>query len=248
MSREVCSQARSSVRSTNALSQPDRTAFSTAARNSESTRSQPSQRARRTTAADLTRLLDADAVDLRDVGDAIRVHPELEATVLKLCEFLALLPGIPVATVEEAAIVLGKDRLRVVVHAWSVSQWSGDARCRSQAGIAADIPDYAVRSQTNEAAPAAIAAERRKHFLSSEFSAEILHLAQLFHWTRGDAVSFANNAGEDYTHRLDLELKHAAHLTNLLVRDLLSLVSLVEPADLSPEQEALLEEILQVRS
>jgi hypothetical protein len=185
MSEAVYSQARSSVRTKSRSSQPDAGIVPTAARDSGSARRQPSQYARSVAASDLTMLLDADAVDLRDVGDAIRVYPELQSLVLKLCEFLALSPGVRISSVEEAAIVLGKDRLRIVVHAWSVNQ---------------------------------------------------------------DAVSFENSTGENCRRRLDLELRQVTHLSNLLVRDLLSLVSLVNPADLSPEQEAMLQHILQAQS
>jgi len=244
MSQAVCSQPRSAVQIKNAASQPDGRIVPAAARNGNSAHSQPSRGARSAAASDLTRLLDADAVDLRDVGDAVRVHPELEALVLKLCDFLALSPGVPVSSVEEAAIVLGKDRLRIVVHAWSVNQWAEEAA----RGPQPEFSDVTMNHQESTAVPAAGAAmteERHTRFLSTEFSAELLGLANFFHWARRDAVSFVNSSGENYAHRLDLELRQAAQLTNLLVRDLLSLVSSVNPAGLSPEQEAMLQEILQ---
>jgi hypothetical protein len=193
-------------------------------------------------------LLHADAVDLRDVGDAIRVHPGLESLVLELCEFLALSPGVPVASVEEAVIVLGTDRLRTVVHAWSDYQWSGDAFDEPQRETPAQIPNVATRSRASSPASAGSTAGRRTLFLSNELSDLIIELANLFHWTRRDGVSFVNSAGENYAHRLELELKRATRLTDLLVRDLLSVVSLAGTEDLSQEQEALLQEILQARS
>jgi len=247
MSQAVCSQPRSAVQFKNAPLQPDASIVSTAARNGNSAHSQPSRGARSAAASDLNRLLDADAVDLRDVGDAVRIHPELEALILKLCDFLALSPGVPVASVEEAAIVLGKDRLRIVVHAWSVNQWAGEAARGPQAGFS-DVTMHHQESAPVPTAGAATTEERHTRFLSAEFSTEMLGLANFFHWARRDAVSFVNRAGENHVHRLDLELRQAAQLTDLLVRDLLSLVSLVNPADLSPEQQAMLQEILQVRS
>jgi hypothetical protein len=248
MSQAVRSELRSSVRTKNGHSQPAGSACSTIARNGGSVRSQRSQDARRATAVDLTRLLDAGTVDLRGVGDAIRVHPELESLVLKLCELLVLSPGVAVASAEEAAIVLGTDRLRTVVHAWSVNEWTGDVFDGPQSETPTEISNVEARSHAGSPATARIAAGRRTLFLSSEFSAEILDLASLFHWAQRDAVSFVNSAGENYADRLDLELKRAARLTDLLVRDLLSVVSLASVEDLSPEQEALLQEILQARS
>jgi HDOD domain len=158
-------------------------------------------------------MLEADAVDLRDVGDAIRIQPELEVLVLNLCNSLALSPGVPVSNAEEAVIVMGKDRLRIVVQAWSVNQWTGDDR-------------NAPRPET---------------------SAEILGLANCFQWARRTVVSLANSGDEYHRHRLDLELKQATRLTNLLVKDLLILVSSMNPAGLTARQEAVLQEILQAR-
>ena len=74
--------------------------------------------------ADSLRELDsifcAHTVDLRRVSDAVRARPDLEALVLRLTASLALSPELPIATVEEAAVVLGRDRLRVLVHTWAL--------------------------------------------------------------------------------------------------------------------------------
>jgi hypothetical protein len=244
MPQGVCSQPRGSVPTRSGTSHLDSSMLSSVARSSNSGPGQPAQGACSATASDLITLLDADAVDLRDVGDAIRLHPELESLVLKLCAFPALSPGVPVSRVEEAAIVLGKDRLRIVVRAWSANQWMGD-RSREPGP---EIPEVSQRGPEGSPALTGSAEGRHAAFLSTEFPAEILDLANFFHWTRRDAVSFVNSAGDDFSHRLDLELRKTAHLANLLVRDLLPVVSLVNPVDLSPEQEAILQEILRVRS
>jgi HDOD domain len=76
----------------------------------------------------LTRLLEADPVDLAEAGDAIRALPDLEAVLLKLCDSPTLASGIAVCNAEEAAIVLGKDRLRILVRTWSARQL-GDGSC-----------------------------------------------------------------------------------------------------------------------
>jgi hypothetical protein len=244
MRQAVCSQPRGSAETRSGTSHVGSGMLSSVARNSNSAHGQPSPGACSASVSDLITLLDADAVDLRDVGDAIRLHPELESLVLKLCAFPALSPGVPVSRVEEAAIVLGKDRLRIVVRAWSANQWTSDRSRES----APEIPEVAQRGPEGSPAPTASAEGRHAAFLSTGYSEEILDLANFFHWARRDAVSFANSAGDDFSHRLDLELRNTAHLANLLVRDLLPLVSLVNPVDLSPEQEAILQEILQARS
>lgn len=75
--------------------------------------------AHRAAVSKLTTLLEADPVALADIGEAIRAHADLESLVMRLCGSLALTCGIPVSSVEEAAIVLGKDRLNILVRAWS---------------------------------------------------------------------------------------------------------------------------------
>jgi len=241
MSQAACSQPRDAVQTKNRPSRPDSSRLSTVARHNDSGRGQPWEHARSAATSDLIRLLAADAVDLREVGDAIRVHPELESLVLQLCDFLVLSPGVPVSSVEEAAIVLGKDRLRIVVHAWSLNRCTGDACSAPQSGIA----ELAAEHQENGAAPAPMTDNVLTPFLSAEFSEEILKLANLFHWVWRDALSVASGAGENHAAGVDNELKQAALLTNLLVRDLLSLVSTLKLTDMNSEQEAVPPEIVQ---
>jgi len=73
-------------------------------------------------AEELENLLAASPVDLKRVGDAVRAHPDFEALVLRLAVSLALSEDIPPATVEEAVVVLGTTRMRVLVHLWAMSQ------------------------------------------------------------------------------------------------------------------------------
>jgi hypothetical protein len=85
--------------------------------------------------ARIATLLDSDAIDLTGISDAIRERPGLQELVLALSESLALAPGKPAGTVEEAAIVLGKNRLRILVRAWSLARNRGAAACEwSQPG------------------------------------------------------------------------------------------------------------------
>ena len=243
MSQLVCGQPRSTDPAKNAFPHSESSTHSTADRNGNSVADRSSNGGRRAAAASLMRLLEADAVDLRNVGDAIRVHPELESLVLELCNLLVLAPEDPASSVEEAAIVLGKERLRTVVHVWSANQWAGEVGLGPQPANR----DVAAGNQNSGRVPGGTIDGRPASFLWSEFSAEVLDLASFFHWARRDLVSFVNGGGENHARRLDLELRHASHLTDLLVRDLLSLISLLNPAVLSPEQEAAFLETSQVR-
>ena len=85
----------------------------------------------------LTMLLEADPLDLTHVGDAIRAHPDLESLILKVCDSLALTLGFPVCGAEEAAIVLGRDRLRILVRAWSARQFGESSGGAYASGILA---------------------------------------------------------------------------------------------------------------
>jgi hypothetical protein len=243
MSQVLCSQPRRTAGTKNGISHPECSIHSSGARNGNSTHGLPSNGVRRSAGEDLLRLLDADAVDLRSVGDAIRIHPELESLILKLCDLLVLTSEDPASSVEEAAIVLGKERLRIVVQAWSANRWTDEVRIEPQTENLQAAPS----SQSSGAVPAGVIDGRPARFLSSEFSAEILELDNLFQSARRDVVSFLDTGGESCGRRLDRELRQAAHLTDLLVRDLLSLISLASPAIPSPKQEPVPQDGLQVR-
>jgi len=68
----------------------------------------------------LTRILNADPVDLARVSEEIRGQPGLEALVLRLAASLVLSEEGSILKLEEAAVVLGTDRLRVLTHMWSL--------------------------------------------------------------------------------------------------------------------------------
>jgi hypothetical protein len=69
--------------------------------------------------ARLTRLLIAAPIDLAGISDEIRRHPDLEAIILRLGVALLLSPDEPLSTVEEAVVVLGTSRLRILIDLWS---------------------------------------------------------------------------------------------------------------------------------
>jgi hypothetical protein len=71
----------------------------------------------------LTELLVSAPIDLAGISDEIRRHPDLQSLVLRLGVSLVLSPEEPLSTVEEAVVVLGTNRLRVLIDLWS----SGDA-------------------------------------------------------------------------------------------------------------------------
>jgi HDOD domain-containing protein len=71
-------------------------------------------------AASLTTLLNAAPVDLCRVSEEMRAHPDLQALVMRLACYLSFSPDTVGTTIEEAVIVVGTDRLRVLVYLWSL--------------------------------------------------------------------------------------------------------------------------------
>lgn len=69
-------------------------------------------------AATLTSLLALDTLELGRISDEIRIYSGLEDMVMRLSRSLMLSPDLPPGSVEGAAILLGADRLRVLVHSW----------------------------------------------------------------------------------------------------------------------------------
>ncbi|HKQ88572.1 MAG TPA: HDOD domain-containing protein [Candidatus Acidoferrales bacterium] len=67
----------------------------------------------------LTDLLVSAPIDLASISDEIRRHCGLADLVLRLGVSLVLSPDEPLTTVEEAVVVLGTSRLRMLIDIWS---------------------------------------------------------------------------------------------------------------------------------
>jgi hypothetical protein len=93
---------------------------------------------KREAVAHLNSLLVCAPIDLAGISDEIRRHPNLESLILRLGVSLALSPDEPLNTVEEAVVVLGTSRLRVLIDLWSsmrdMQAESGESQQNSAAG------------------------------------------------------------------------------------------------------------------
>jgi hypothetical protein len=76
----------------------------------------------RATALQFEDLLGSAPADLTRISDEIRSHPGLDTLITRILALLAFSPAETVVSVEEAAIVLGTDRLRVLVNIWLLIQ------------------------------------------------------------------------------------------------------------------------------
>ena len=74
---------------------------------------------------DLNALLSSPAVDLKKVGKVIRTDPSLTAQVLRLCNSALFGLRRRVLSIEQAAVLLGTERLRTLVLTCSVMQFAG---------------------------------------------------------------------------------------------------------------------------
>jgi len=74
---------------------------------------------------DLNALLSSATVDLKKVGNVIRTDPSLSAQVLRLCNSALFGLRRRVISIEQAAILIGTERLRTLVLTCSVMQFAG---------------------------------------------------------------------------------------------------------------------------
>src|ERR1700737_211420 len=74
---------------------------------------------------DLNALLSNPSVDLKKVGAVIRTDPSLSAQVLRLCNSALFGLRRRVLSIEQAAVLLGTERLRRLVLACSIMQFAG---------------------------------------------------------------------------------------------------------------------------
>jgi HD-like signal output (HDOD) protein len=74
---------------------------------------------------DLNALLGSSMVDLKKVGKVIRTDPSLTAQVLRLCNSALFGLRRRVLSIEQAAVLLGTERLRTLVLTCSVMQFAG---------------------------------------------------------------------------------------------------------------------------
>jgi hypothetical protein len=89
----------------------------------------------------LTDLLDAVPVDLARISEHIRSHPEISELMISLAGSL-LLSAESTITIEEAAVMLGTDRLRVLACMWSIiEQYGEQGRAPKRSNSTAEVRD-----------------------------------------------------------------------------------------------------------
>jgi hypothetical protein len=157
-------------------------------------------------------LLDSAPVELDRISEQVRARPELEALVSKLARSLQLIPGNSSPTIEEAAVVLGTDRLRIIVYMWSLLE----GRC-----------DSAILGEPSDGQSTRHSASSRnnKNVLRA-FGVQNMETLYLVSFLRGmGLVPSANvSALQALPPRFCGRAADLAELTDLLLRDFLSLI------------------------
>lgn len=164
------------------------------------------------------KLLSSEPVDLTKISSEIRAHPEMETLATRLLVSLALSPGSSALSIEEAAVSLGTDRLRVLVYMWSLLQrkppaasfW--EAKAPAGTSLESKKPDGSPRAATPES----------------------LYLSSFVHWLGLDLKSQAPGSHRDPRLNRGLYAERIAGLTETLAHDFLSLLPFLEfPAETS---------------
>jgi hypothetical protein len=161
---------------------------------------------------------------LARVGREIRTHRDLEALILRLAASLVLSAGSIALTIEEAAVVLGTDRLRVLIYMWSLVP---DGRSTPEVPGTAEPPGGdtgGARSTLSAASPS--------------WNPETLYLASFLRWLGLDSPGRTISRGEPPCFAAGVQSDDVAGLTDLLMRDFVALMPTFDPAVLKLRQRA----------
>jgi hypothetical protein len=164
--------------------------------------------AARAIAVQFDRLLSPAPVDLGRISDEIRSHPGLESLVMGILASLSLSPEDSVRSVEEATIVLGTDRLRVLVSIWLL------------------VREKDVRAGLD---PQVISESAASLGLETERPIETLCLGALKHWFGLDLLSPGAGIAGRFNVDAQLPKDRLAPLASLLMGDFISLIPFLDP-------------------
>ena len=157
----------------------------------------------------LTDLLSAVPVDLARISEHIRSNAEIAELVVGLAGSLLLSAGESRLTIEDAAVTLGTDRLRVMACMWSLIHEHSEERCGEKpAGLATGPGDH----------------WRTCCIHGTAWTAQTLYLAAFLRWLGLDSPD--SELPKDCTQFAapTWQPEDFADLRNLLMRDFLALL------------------------
>lgn len=162
-------------------------------------------------AATLSSLLALDTIELCRISDEIRLHSGLEAMVMRLSHSLLLSPDLPPTSVEGAAILLGADRLRVLVHAWTLLE-----------------QEIASKAEDGDASSMMCADDFGRLDSLSCATPESLYLTTFLHLVGLDASTSQPYPQVSGVLLPTGDLEHVPALTDILMRDFISLIPILD--------------------
>jgi hypothetical protein len=165
--------------------------------------------------AHLTNLLGATPVDLARISNAIRAYSDLEHLVMRLAISLGLSPEGSVTTLEEAALVLGTDRLRVMLYMWSLL--AEDDGPPKSAGAGEQNPTLADNDGVT------------RHGACLEPIPEALYLSCFSRWLGLDSANPTTSGINAPCFALGSGTTKFAELRELFMRDFLALIPILDP-------------------
>lgn len=162
-------------------------------------------------AATLSSLLALDTIELCRISDEIRLHSGLEAMVMRLSHSLLLSPDLPPTSVEGAAILLGADRLRVLVHAWTLLEQ--EITSKAEHGDASSMRSGGDLGRLDSLSCA---------------TPESLYLTTFLHLVGLDASTSQPYPQVSGVLLPTGDLEHVPALTDILMRDFISLIPILD--------------------
>ncbi len=162
-------------------------------------------------AATLSSLLALDTIELCRISDEIRLHSGLEAMVMRLSHSLLLSPDLPPTSVEGAAILLGADRLRVLVHAWTLLE-----------------QEIASKAEDGDASSMRSGGDLGRLDSLSCATPESLYLTTFLHLVGLDASTSQPYPQVSGVLLPTGDLEHVPALTDILMRDFISLIPILD--------------------
>jgi hypothetical protein len=185
--------------------------------------------------AELDALLRVEPVNLTRVSNGFRAHPDLEFVIMRLGESLALPLDVPPCTIEEAAIGLGTDRLRALVHALSLVKQSEPPIAKPLARPN-PLPGESVPAIDRLTPPAPADASSAR--FSEAGNLETLYLAGFLHWLGLDSRAALAAGHPAPFNTSSFHTLRVCGLTDVFMRDFITLIPFLDPSLLTPIQNA----------
>lgn len=163
----------------------------------------------------LTDLLDAVPIDLARISEHIRSHAEIAELITRLARSL-LLSADSRITIEDAAVMLGTDRLRVVVYMWSLlPEIDGSAKSAANGERNPTLTDNRAGTRPQP-------------------TVETLYLSYFLRWLGLDSPNPATSGLNAPCFALGLDATEFAELRNMLLTDFFTLMPILDRNALHP--------------